>query len=82
MASQYWIERDRGIKESAQQLAVLRKKCPLGFPTRDQEVRPLAIGVGGAIADEMGWSFAHTRGVLPVYCQAVLRHDQRFRFIL
>jgi sRNA-binding protein len=83
MASQYQIERERGTKESRQQRAVLREKWPLAFPVKDQDVRPLAIGAAGEIAAVMGWSLPYTLGVLvgwkmaPVYCQAVLCHDQR-----
>jgi hypothetical protein len=83
MAAQYQMERDRGTKESCQQLAVLREKWPLAFPVKDQDVRPLAIGAVGEIAAAMGWSIPYTLGVLstwkmaPVYCEAVLRHDQR-----
>jgi sRNA-binding protein len=83
MASQYQMERDRGIKESCQQLAVLREKWPLAFPVKDQDVRPLATGAVGEIAAAMGWSIPYTLGVLstwkmaPVYCEAVLRDDQR-----
>jgi sRNA-binding protein len=83
MASQYRIERDRGTQESRQQFAVLREKWPLAFPVKDQDVRPLAIGATGEIAAAMGWSLPYTLGVLgrwkmaPVYCQAVLCHDQR-----
>jgi sRNA-binding protein len=83
MASQYRIERDRGTKESPKQLAVLREKWPLAFPAKPEEVRPLASGVAGEIGAAMGWSHPYTIGVLsgwklaPVYCQAVLSHDQR-----
>ena len=83
MASQYRIERDRGTKESAQQFALLRKKWPLAFPLKHQDIRPLAIGATGEIAAVMGWSLPYRPGVLhnwkmaPVYCQAVLCHDQR-----
>src|ERR1700731_4401997 len=83
MASQYRIERDRGIKESAQQFAVLREKWPRAFPLKHQDIHPLAIGATGEIAAVMGWSLPYTLGVLhnwkmaPVYCQAVLRHDRR-----
>jgi sRNA-binding protein len=83
MASQYRIERDRGTKESAQQFALLREKWPLAFPLKHQDIRPLAIGATGEIAAVMGWSLPYTLGVLhlwkmaPVYCQAVLCHDQR-----
>jgi len=83
MSSTDRIERDRGTKESRQQLAVLREKWPLAFPIRDQDVRPLAIGATREIAAAMGWSLPYALGVLtgwkmaPVYCQAVLCHDQR-----
>jgi sRNA-binding protein len=83
MTSPYRIERDRGSKESPQQLAVLREKWPLAFPVKDQDVRPLAIGATGEIAAAMGWSLPYTLGVLgrwkmaPVYCKAVLCYDQR-----
>jgi sRNA-binding protein len=83
MASQYQMERNRGTKEFRQQLTVLRKTWPLAFPVEDQDVRPLAIGAAGEIAAAMGWSLPYTLGVLstwkmaPVYCEAVLRHDQR-----
>jgi sRNA-binding protein len=83
MVSTYRIERDRGSKESRQQLAVLREKWPLAFPVKHQDVRPLAMGVARQLAAAMGWSLPYTLGVLgrwkmaPVYCQAVLCHDQR-----
>jgi sRNA-binding protein len=83
MTSPYRIERDRGSKESRQQLAVLRETWPLAFPVKHQDVRPLAMGVARQVAAAMGWSFPYTLGVLggwkmaPVYCQAVLCHDQR-----
>jgi sRNA-binding protein len=83
MASQYGVERTRGTKEAARQLAVLREKWPLAFPVKSHEVRPLAIGAVGEIAAAMGWSLPYTLGVLrrwkmaAVYCQAVLAHDQR-----
>jgi len=83
MASPHTIERQRGAKEAGQQLAVLREKWPLAFPARAQDVRPLALGTVGQIAEAMGWSVPYTIGVLtywkmaPVYCQAVLAHDQR-----
>jgi hypothetical protein len=64
MAAQYQMERDRGTKESCQQLAVLREKWPLAFPVKDQDVRPLAIGAVGEIAAVMGWSIPYTLGVL------------------
>jgi sRNA-binding protein len=83
MASQYQMERDRGTKESCQQVAVLREKWPLAFPVKDQEVRPLVLGAAREIAAAMGWSLPYTLGVLshwkmaPVYSRAVLGHDQR-----
>jgi sRNA-binding protein len=83
MASQYRIERDRGTKESPQQFALVREKWPLAFPVNRQDIRPLAIGATREIAAAMGWSLPYTLGVLghwklsPVYCEAVLRHDQR-----
>jgi sRNA-binding protein len=82
MTSPYRIERDRGTKEARQQLAVLQEKWPLAFPVEHQDV-PLAMGVARQVAAEMGWSLPYTLGVLgrwrmaPVYCQAVLCHDQR-----
>ena len=78
MTSPYRIERDRGTKESPQQIAVLREKWPIAFPVKHQDVRPLEMGATGAIAAAMGWSLPYTLGVLggwkmaPVYCQAVL----------
>jgi sRNA-binding protein len=83
MTSPYRIERDRGSKESRQQLAVLREKWPLAFPVKEQDVRPLAIGIPSEIAAVMGWSHPYTLGVLAgwkmaaVYCRAVLCYDQR-----
>jgi sRNA-binding protein len=83
MSSTYRSERDRGSKESLQQLAVLREKWPHAFPAKHQDVRPLAMGVARQVATAMGWSLPYTLGVLgrwkmaPVYCQAVLCYDQR-----
>ena len=83
MTSPYRIERDRGTKEYRHQFAVLREKWPLAFPVKDQDVRPLAIGATGEIAEAMGWSLPYALGVLgrwkmaAGYCQAVLSHDQR-----
>ena len=83
MTSPYRIERDRGTEEARQQVAVLREKWPLAFPVKHQDIRPLAIGAAGEIAATMGWSLPYTLGVLhswkmaPLYCQAVLCHDQR-----
>jgi hypothetical protein len=48
---------------------------------------PLAVGVAGEIAATMGWSHPYTLGVLhlwktaPIYCQAVVRHDQRIGLV-
>ena len=83
MASPHTIERQRGAKEASQQLGVLRERWPLAFPVKPHDVRPLALGTVGQIAEAMGWSAPYTIGVLtywkmaPVYCQAVLSHDQR-----
>jgi sRNA-binding protein len=83
MASQYRFERDRGIRESPQQLVMLREKWPLAFPVKHQGIRPLAIGATREIAAAMDWSIPYTLGVLtpwkmaPVYSDAVLCHDQR-----
>src|SRR5476649_2476722 len=83
MALTYRIERARGTKESPQQLALLRAKWPLAFPIEQQDVRPLATGAAREIAAAMDWSLPYTLGVLkswkmaPVYCQAILCHDQR-----
>jgi hypothetical protein len=77
MASTYRIERDRGSKESRRQFAGLRKKWPLAFPVKQQDVRPLAIGAAAEIGTAMGWSHPYTLGVLagrkmaPVYCRAI-----------
>jgi sRNA-binding protein len=83
MPSTYQIERNRGTKEARQQLAALRKKWPLAFPAKPEDVRPLAIGAAREIAAAMGWSLPYTLGVLvgwkmaPPYCEAVLCYDQR-----
>jgi hypothetical protein len=83
MTSPRQIERERGIKEAGQQLAVLRERWPLAFPVQAQDVRPLAMGVANQIAETMGWSLSYSVGVLTyrkmaaVYCRAVLAHDQR-----
>jgi sRNA-binding protein len=83
MTSQYRIERDRGTKEAAQQIEVLRERWPLAFPVKGEDVRPLAISATEEIAAAMGWSRPYTFGVLrhwkmtTAYCQAILRHDQR-----
>jgi sRNA-binding protein len=83
MAPTYRVERDRGSKEFPQQLAVLRERWPLAFPTEHEDVRPLAMGAARQVAAAMGWSLPYTLGVLTrwkmaaIYCQAVLSHDQR-----
>jgi sRNA-binding protein len=83
MAPTYRVERDSGSKEFPQQLLVLRERWPLAFPTKHEDVRPLAMGVAREVAGAMGWSLPYTLGVLTrwkmsaVYCQAVLSHDQR-----
>jgi sRNA-binding protein len=80
MASPHTIERHRGIADASKQFGLLREKWPLAFPVLRQDDRPLALGTVGQIAESMGWSAI---GVLtywkmaPVYCQAVLSHDQR-----
>jgi sRNA-binding protein len=80
MASTSNIERKRGIKDAAAQIAVLREKWPAAFPSAPDLVRPLAIGIPGIIADSMGWTVPYALGVLavwkgsPSYCEAVLRH--------
>ncbi len=83
MSSTFRIERDRGVKEYRQQLAELRRKWPLAFPDHDEDVRPLAVDAAREIDAVMNWSYPYTLGVLsrwkmaPLYCQAVLCHDQR-----
>ena len=83
MTSTYRKDRDRGSKQSHQQLAALRERWPLAFPDKDQDVRPLAVGASREIAAAMGWSLPYALGVLdhwkmaPAYCEAVLRYDQR-----
>jgi sRNA-binding protein len=83
MSSSNRIERDHGVKEARQQMTLLREKWPLAFPLNDQDIRPLAIGSTREIAAEMSWSLPYTLGVLwswkmaPVYCEAVIRYDQR-----
>jgi sRNA-binding protein len=82
MAPTYRVERNRGSKEFPLQLAVLRERWPIAFPTEHEDVRSLAMGAR-QIAAAMGWSLPYTLGVLTrwkmsaVYCQAVLSHDQR-----
>ena len=69
MASEYRIEHNRGTKDSRQQLAALREKWPLAFPTEEQDVRPLANSAAREIATAMGWSHpptASARGRLAI----------------
>jgi hypothetical protein len=62
---------------------MLRERWPLAFPTKHEDVRPLAMGVAREVAVAMGWSLPYTLGVLTrwktaaVYCEAVLCHHQR-----
>jgi sRNA-binding protein len=83
MASNYRIERARGTKESPQQIALLRDRWPLAFPLEQKDVRPLALDAAREIAAVMDWPLPYSLGVLknwkmtPVYCQAILRYDQR-----
>jgi sRNA-binding protein len=83
MPSAYTIDRNRGTKEGRQQLDAPREKWPLPFPSKDEDIRPLAVGASREIAEAMGWSLPYTLGVLdrwkmaPAYCEAVLRCDQR-----
>src|SRR5271169_5125120 len=74
MTSPYRIERDRGTKESPQQIAVLREKWPLAFPVQHQDVRPLAMGAARQVAAAMGWSFPYTLGVLGRWKMAAVLH--------
>jgi ProQ/FINO family len=59
------------------------EKWPLAFPTKPHDIRPLAIGAAGEIAAAMGWSLPYVLGILnrwkltPVYCRAVLLHNER-----
>jgi hypothetical protein len=50
MASQYGTERDRGAKESWQQIEVLREKWALAFPAKPHDIRPIAVGAAGDVA--------------------------------
>jgi hypothetical protein len=54
----------RGIKESQQQLSVLRDKRRLAFPIDDQDVRSLAIGPTRETAAASSWPLRYTLGVL------------------
>jgi hypothetical protein len=66
-----------GAKESGRQIAVLRERWPLAFPIRPRDVRPLAVGVAGEIAEAMGWSLPYTRGALPVEDVGTLLQGRR-----
>jgi hypothetical protein len=79
MASQYGIERERGIKEAGQQLAVLRERWPLVFPVQAQDVvrwhgrrqpdrRAFLLGRRATY-----WKMA------AVYCRGVLARDAPHR---
>jgi len=54
-----------------------------GIPGPGSRRSPVGVGTVGQIAEAMGWSVPYTIGVLtywkmaPMYCQAVLAHDQR-----
>jgi|SRR5580704_1053002 sRNA-binding protein len=83
MSSIKKLERNRGLKESREQIKVLQDKWPAGFPKQASLVRPLANGAPKTIAEAFGWSVAYTRAVLMVwksraaYCTAVLAHSRR-----
>ena len=73
----------RGLKEAREQLPLLQKKWPKGFPLDPKLVRPLVVSIAPVIAEEMGWSLVYTRGVLLVwkqriaYCNAVMKYERR-----
>jgi sRNA-binding protein len=81
--AKHGAERQRGASEASRQLAVLRERWPLAFPVQAKDVRPLAIGAVGEIAEVTGWTIPFTLGVLgpwklaAVYCRAVISCDQR-----
>jgi sRNA-binding protein len=83
MSSIRKIERNRGLKESREQIKVLQDKWPAAFPKQASLVRPLANGAPQTIAEAFGWSVAYTRAVVRVwksratYCAAVLAHAKR-----
>jgi len=79
MPSTYQIERNRGTKEARQQLAALRKKWPLAFPAKPEDVRPLAVGAAREIAAAMGWSLPYTLGVLVGWMRIPKQSGHRFR---
>jgi hypothetical protein len=62
MSSIRKLERNRGLKESREQ--ILQDKWPAGFPKQASLVRPLANGTAKTIAEAFGWSVAYTRAVL------------------
>ena len=74
----------RGMKESRDSIAQLRSIWPAAFPAKSDLVRPLALRLISVIAARMGWGHWYARGVLrgwkarDAYCNAVLRHGQRF----
>ena len=55
MSSIKKIERNRGLKESREQIKVLQEKWPAGFPKQASLARPLANGVLKTIAEAFGW---------------------------
>ena len=67
MSSIRKIERNRGLKESREQIQVLQDKWPAAFPKQASLVRPLAKGVAKTIAEAFGWSVPYTRAVLMVW---------------
>jgi hypothetical protein len=78
MAPTYRIERDRGSNEFPQQLAVLRERWPLAFPTEHEDVRPLAMGVAREVAAAMSWSLPCTLGVLTRWKMAAVLPSRAF----
>jgi sRNA-binding protein len=49
------MERNRGLKESREQIKVLQDKWPAAFPKQASLVRPLANGTAKTIAEAFGW---------------------------
>jgi hypothetical protein len=74
MAPTYRAERDRGSKEFPEQLVVLRERWPIAFPTKHEDVRPLAMGAARQVAAAMGWSLPYTLGVLTRWKMAAAEH--------
>jgi len=76
-------ERKRGCIEAKTQLPLLQEKWPKAFPRKNDEVRPLASGIGSVVAEEFGWSMPYARAVLETwkrreaYCRAVLTYAVR-----